>query len=280
MTQLRHTYGEEKPTYYVIAEGGMAPTRSHPSRMKAHNEASRLARANPGTNFHVVKLKATLRADAVDAQPNRPIDYDRQMEARVHLSIGDSVRIKADHYMWARRSGIIESFGDADAGDTSVFVRLRGMGSAVRFSPTSFVEVGGNKAQESAAAEEAQPSDTPSFGQLFGGLVARTLLDALLGDDKPEPEQTVKAGDMADMIDDIRRVSAFKDGDELYLVMETGLFPLIPASICKAIYRGSAGDPRFALVDLSESGGPPSELANISRLFLRTDPKFAGAVEV
>jgi len=64
MLKITKTYGEEKPTYFVVAEGGNAPTKRHFSRIAASKEAQRLTRENPGRVFHVVKLKESYTAEA------------------------------------------------------------------------------------------------------------------------------------------------------------------------------------------------------------------------
>ena len=56
MQNITVTYGEEKPVYYVIAEGGAAPKKGHASRIKARNEATRLAKKYPGTKFVAVRF--------------------------------------------------------------------------------------------------------------------------------------------------------------------------------------------------------------------------------
>lgn len=65
MLKVTKTYGEEKPTYFVIAEGGEAPTKRHFSRIAASKEAQRLTRQNPGRVFHVVKLKESFTTEDV-----------------------------------------------------------------------------------------------------------------------------------------------------------------------------------------------------------------------
>ena len=278
MQNLKTHYGERKPTYIVIAEGGAAPKRGHPSRIKARNEAGRLARANPGVKFHVVKLKETMVYEAPETvtRASRPLDFETQVFARARLSKGGVVRVKEDHYQFAGRTGILQRMGDLDENDTSVYVQLSGDDHETRFSPSSLIHVG--------ASEKSEAKDEmPSFGNLIGGILARVLLDAVLaGGDKEEPTMDHKpeAGDLDELADDIRRVAGFRPGDELYLVMEPGVFPFVPSSICKARFISSAGalgDPRFALIDLTEADGPPVQEANISRLFLRSDPMFADA---
>jgi len=64
MLKITKTYGEEKPTYFVVAEGGNAPTKRHFSRIAASKEAQRLTRENPGRVFHVAKLKESYTAEA------------------------------------------------------------------------------------------------------------------------------------------------------------------------------------------------------------------------
>ncbi|UIS25279.1 hypothetical protein [Erythrobacter phage vB_EliS-L02] len=62
MRQVTKTYGEERPSYFVMAEGGKAPSKRHASRVNASKEAQRLAHKHPGKTFHVVKLKESFHA--------------------------------------------------------------------------------------------------------------------------------------------------------------------------------------------------------------------------
>lgn len=62
MLQVTKTYGEERPGYFVMGEGGEAPSKRHASRVKASKEAQRLAHKHPGQTFHVVKLKESYLA--------------------------------------------------------------------------------------------------------------------------------------------------------------------------------------------------------------------------
>lgn len=75
---VKRLYGEPDAHYYVMREGGRAPTFAHDARFKAHKEATRLARKHPGSKFHIVKLKATVLFEQ-------------------DVKLNDRVRIKDDH---------------------------------------------------------------------------------------------------------------------------------------------------------------------------------------
>jgi hypothetical protein len=87
MLKVTKTYGEEQPAYFVIAQGGEAPKKKHFSRIAASKEAQRLARENPGRDFHVVKLKESFTTEDVSADDD---------EGMVGGSNKDSVKSAGD----------------------------------------------------------------------------------------------------------------------------------------------------------------------------------------
>lgn len=66
--------------WMVWSPQGNQPTRRHPSRAIADTEAARLAKANPGRTFFVLKAVGGAMADAPDAKPlritGRPVDAE------------------------------------------------------------------------------------------------------------------------------------------------------------------------------------------------------------
>ncbi|ARK07554.1 hypothetical protein LAV_00179 [Sphingobium phage Lacusarx] len=63
---ISRTFGEPRPSYFVYRPGAKAPTRAHNSRKWAISAAHRLAKKNPGIEFHVVKLKDSFKLEADD----------------------------------------------------------------------------------------------------------------------------------------------------------------------------------------------------------------------
>jgi hypothetical protein len=130
---IETVYGEARPTYFVMREGGRAPRHRHGSRYKAEQEAERLTLKHPGATFHVVKLKKTLTNTSLPASAT-----DRQWELVGKLNEGDRCRINETHHEYAGASGLIakiELTGDAP----TVWVRLDGEEEKRRFSPSSII---------------------------------------------------------------------------------------------------------------------------------------------
>lgn len=62
---------ERNGFWMVWREHGQSPTRRHPSKQSAYGEAERLAEANPGDVFFVLKATAGVCAQVRPALPIR-----------------------------------------------------------------------------------------------------------------------------------------------------------------------------------------------------------------
>lgn len=61
-----------QPFYMIWCEGRSAPTAKHMSEDSAGNEAERLAKANPGKTFHVLKSFASCTKHDVEWRGDVP----------------------------------------------------------------------------------------------------------------------------------------------------------------------------------------------------------------
>lgn len=169
-TAIDVLYGETAPQYVVIAEGGDAPTKKHPSRFLANGEAERLARANPGVAFHVAKIKRSIRVGA--AMPAIS-EFDKQIAARADLAPGVWVRVSDKHHEHAGKVGYIDSLGEGS--DTSVYVKLWRGGHVLRFSPTSLILAKATDREPDPYSSTAAPEYPDKSDFRVGDIVTRTF---------------------------------------------------------------------------------------------------------
>lgn len=167
---IETTYGEQRPIYFVIREGGRAPRHRHDSRFKAEKEAERLAIKTPGAVFHVVKLKKTV------TNTSKPVvESDRQWELVGRLNEGDRCQIKPTHHEFASERGHIakiELMGETP----TVWVYLDSLKDKRRFSPSSIV------ATEEPAVHPIAPDREPAkiesaMGRMYRPLRSGDLVD-------------------------------------------------------------------------------------------------------
>lgn len=294
MQNIKITYGEEKPVYYVIAEGGAAPTKGHASRIKARNEATRLAKKHPGTKFSVVKLKEQMIYEPVVGAGQNFADLEKQVAARNNLHLGCAVRVKNNHHSLGGYTGTLQRFGDLDYNDSSVYVLLDGDNDLTRFAPSSLDCISGSaRERESRAAyertgnEEAQPRpDAPPIGDLARSILGGLFLAGIAAGLKDAAEEASEApeadaqdhetfGDplSGEMQEHYNRVVNLVIGEPVVVIGDGGIPGLLAGSAIRGIIIGiDTSDPRFAFIDVTESGGPPKLHVNISRVFAASDP--------
>lgn len=266
-------YGEEKPSYYVMAAGGQAPTREHHSRISARNEANRLAKANPGTKFSVVKLKDAVIFDPAGAAPTNEADLEKQVFARALLGVGKPVQVKKSHHEFANRRGIVTRLGNLADNDSSVYVILEGDIEERRFSATSL-----RRAARSTADQQEEPkADDSTEGPPLRDILLDLLVSAAMNQITKvfEGEEDVPGGLHDERKQHMARVAAIPPGTEVVAIMERArLGGLLPARVVKARLLGPSPDTMMVRLDFTESRGPADETVNVSRVYLLDDPEL------
>lgn len=295
MQNIKITYGEEKPVYYVIAEGGAAPTKGHASRIKARNEATRLAKKHPGTKFSVVKLKEQMIYEPVVGAGQNFADLEKQVTARNNLHLGCAVRVKNCHHSLGGYTGTLQRFGDLDYNDSSVYVLLDGDNELTRFAASSLDRISGSARERESRAEYERTGDEQSARPDASpiGDLARSILSGLFlagiaaglkeaAEDVPETAEEAAQdhatfGDplSGEMQDHYNRVINLVIGEPVVVIGDNGIPGLLAGSAVRGSIIGiDTSDPRFAFIDVTESGGPPQVRANISRVFAASDPSI------
>jgi hypothetical protein len=151
------TFGEATGVYFVIRADGRAPTYRHETRHSANKEAIRLSAANPGSEFHVVKLKNTYfkaKAHMPTSREKVAMETEKQLAIRATLSIGQKVTIAASHYKVGGYHGTIHSFCKTSP---QVLVYLPLLGEERHFAPSSLVPF----VEDEKANEAPVPDATP-----------------------------------------------------------------------------------------------------------------------
>lgn len=249
-TPVQQTYGSEKPSYYVYREGGRSPTKPHPNRFSATKEAKRLAEADPGATYHVLKVRATF----VNTEPVAPLltNFEKQMAAREGMEQGSIVQVIDSHHTHAGKLGYVAYFSKEDD-DPSVYVTLTNHLFPARFSPTSLIlkSKPAGTSRSTAQAEEARPSpkaDSPTDETPFdfiGDLIAGIIHGAIVK----------------------KNIRDMKLGTEVMVVRDPG-FLFIPATGYRAKLHELDEDPQFVWVEMlqTKSGNPDLVKVNIDRV--------------
>ena len=195
--RVETTYGEAKPVYFVMVEGGQSPKRRHTSRYSATKEAERLAALNPGIPFNVVKLKQTMAVNGPSAPaPERVLD-----------AADEAPPLGKDWFKRAQKSGGIVEEESNVRDSTGLFA---GLIDAIR-----------QRVAEREALEAATPPDPASYAvgrgikdkteigiilhsTMFGNVATKaiktrndpedeTMIYAIFSDDPDNEERSVNA---------------------------------------------------------------------------------------
>lgn len=276
-------YGEEKPTYYVIAAGGQAPTKEHHSRITARNEATRLSKENPGVKFSVVKLKDAVIFDPAGAGPVNVENLEKQVFARALLKAGQKVRVKKSHYAHAGRTGFVNRLGDLGEGDPSVYVILTGDADERRFSASSLSPAVryNSDGNDEPKADDTAGLEAPPMLNLLAGLILGAAANKLRDLFEEEGEDVPGGMSSEERREHMTRVTAIPPGAEVGVIIQfAGLGGLMPPRIMKGRFLSTTPNITQVRIDFTPANGPSDEEVNISRVYRLDDPALAEAAGI